>query len=1097
MNTSEAPVTTPSPVNPCSLDPKWWYFLISSGCSLLGGIVFILILRGIKLLITKIICPNTNEDGERTDEVNTAVMFYLRLKRRCEELVASQNALGKLLTGLHVICSIGSFIIYIIDADDEDNLESCIHWIDDPMQIVDSAFNLYFLLHFVIRFIGNRDKLLAWVSILSLIDHFTVPPMIVAMVIQRNWLGLRFLRAFGLIGLSNMLQAWNIIRSKTSIRLAQLLSLFMAIWLAGAGVMHLFETTGDFWVEEVEKRSISNNPYMLWCYFLIVTMSTVGYGDYAPATTLGRIFTIIFIMTALGFFASCIPEIVEGISDKKGMIWKGSYKRQYGEKTVVVCGHLTKETVKTFLKDFLHKDRVVDKHLKVIFLGCDQPDLEMEALLKHYMLSVIYFQGTVMNINDLERIRIKEAIACLILSNKHCTDPEQEDASAIMKVIALKDYDPEVRVVVQLLNYQNKGHLLTIPNWSPSRGDKVVCLSELKLGFMAQSCIAPGFSTLLANLFTLTSYKEKQIEEDDDIEMKRPNAKQLLFRHKRTLTWQEHYKRSAAFEMYTSRFSQSFHGLTFKQAAELCYRSLDLLLMAIDVPPDEFGNRSVVINPTNEYFIDQDTDGFFVAQDETEVRRVRFYCTRCHKDTAKIKFRPCKCVKTGMHEPKNKSEQLRTSGLLYDVEKGKGVQSNVFYDINDDTEVHMGDLNKNTNESFMPGLGEANERALTASNDSINDDKLDTTGLFYWCQDHDMDDVVMTYQQAASKHFSNHVVLCLFAESDSPLIGLCSFIMPLRASNLRAIDIKPILIIGNLDYLKREWTNIMNFPQVYILSTNYVPSLTKTIHIGNSQGSPLSRAYLRAANIFECSMCVVLTARKNMTEMSLADKEAILCTLNIKTMPKDIMAGRSVHGVDDAPGERILTITELANDYNVQYLEQDDDTDDVEIFMAQPYACGKVFTSTLLDSLMSTTYHNQNALAFIRALVTGGVTTQVEQIYAEGFGLIAGDRVNPQGRNRTRVSQVDFEDERFVQFQNGCTFEELWLYAIRKFGIILIGLYRLLYPSQPNAFKRFVITLPAKEMSILPSDKFFLLEPFVPTRKMSSNVEVEEQNTVL
>jgi hypothetical protein len=58
-------------------------------------------------------------------------------------------------------------------------------------------------------------------------------------------------------------------------------------------------------------------------------------------------------------------------------------------------------------------------------------------------------------------------------------------------------------------------------------------------------------------------------------------------------------------------------------------------------------------------------------------------------------------------------------------------------------------------------------------------------------------------------------------------------------------------------------------------------------------------------------------------------------------------------------------------------------------------------------------------LAFIRALVTGGVTTQVEQIYAEGFGLISGDRVNPQGRNRTRVSQIDFKDERFAQFEVG------------------------------------------------------------------------------
>lgn len=34
-----------------------------------------------------------------------------------------------------------------------------------------------------------------------------------------------------------------------------------------------------------------------------------------------------------------------------------------------------------------------------------------------------------------------------------------------------------------------------------------MCLAELKLGFIAQSCLAPGFSTLLANLFTMRSYK--------------------------------------------------------------------------------------------------------------------------------------------------------------------------------------------------------------------------------------------------------------------------------------------------------------------------------------------------------------------------------------------------------------------------------------------------------------------------------------------------------------------------------------------------------------------------------------------------------------
>ena len=52
-----------------------------------------------------------------------------------------------------------------------------------------------------------------------------------------------------------------------------------------------------------------------------------------------------------------------------------------------------------------------------------------------------------------------------------------------------------------------QAYLLNIPSWDWKRGDDTVCLAELKLGFIAQSCLAQGFSTLMANLFTMRSYK--------------------------------------------------------------------------------------------------------------------------------------------------------------------------------------------------------------------------------------------------------------------------------------------------------------------------------------------------------------------------------------------------------------------------------------------------------------------------------------------------------------------------------------------------------------------------------------------------------------
>ncbi|GIX79914.1 calcium-activated potassium channel slo-1 [Caerostris extrusa] len=57
------------------------------------------------------------------------------------------------------------------------------------------------------------------------------------------------------------------------------------------------------------------------------------------------------------------------------------------------------------------------------------------------------------------------------------------------------------------MQYHNKAYLLNIPSWNWKNGDDVICLAELKLGFIAQSCLAPGFSTMVANLFAMRSYK--------------------------------------------------------------------------------------------------------------------------------------------------------------------------------------------------------------------------------------------------------------------------------------------------------------------------------------------------------------------------------------------------------------------------------------------------------------------------------------------------------------------------------------------------------------------------------------------------------------
>ena len=53
-------------------------------------------------------------------------------------------------------------------------------------------------------------------------------------------------------------------------------------------------------------------------YFCVMTMSTIGYGDFTPTTDLSKGFTIIYTLLSIGIFAGVITKIVAVImSDKK------------------------------------------------------------------------------------------------------------------------------------------------------------------------------------------------------------------------------------------------------------------------------------------------------------------------------------------------------------------------------------------------------------------------------------------------------------------------------------------------------------------------------------------------------------------------------------------------------------------------------------------------------------------------------------------------------------------------------------------------------------------------------------------------------------
>ncbi|XP_024872593.1 calcium-activated potassium channel slo isoform X29 [Temnothorax americanus] len=1111
--------TVQPPVEGCLKERKWWCFLLSSIFTFLAGLLIVLLWRAFAILCCRKE-PELSPNDPKQKEQKTARQnkefegtFMTEAKDWAGELISGQTTTGRILVVLVFILSIASLIIYFIDASSE-VVERCQKWSNNITQQIDLAFNIFFMVYFFIRFIAASDKLWFMLEMYSFVDYFTIPPSFVSIYLDRTWIGLRFLRALRLMTVPDILQYLNILKTSSSIRLAQLVSIFISVWLTAAGIIHLLENSGD----PFEFTNPQQLSYWTCVYFLIVTMSTVGYGDVYCQTVLGRTFLVFFLLVGLAIFASCIPEIIDliGTRNKYG----GTLKNERGRRHIVVCGHITYESVSHFLKDFLHEDRE-DVDVEVVFLHRKPPDLELEGLFKRHFTTVEFFQGTIMNPIDLQRVKVHDADACLVLANKYCQDPDAEDAANIMRVISIKNYSDDIRVIIQLMQYHNKAYLLNIPSWDWKQGDDVICLAELKLGFIAQSCLAPGFSTMMANLFAMRSFKTS------------PD----------TQAWQNDYLQGTGCEMYTETLSPSFTGMTFPQASELCFTKLKLLLLAIEIKGEGGSDSKISINPRGAK-IAANTQGFFIAQSADEVKRAWFYCKACHdeiKDETLIK--KCKC--------KNLGQQQRSWGRDLVATFRKGVRAvqmvgraseisrerddpNVMRNhrnsvgmtlINSTKQVNKvkPNVNRATNDSLSSPNQQYNQRSQEESayagyhlayevkklmptsrasggtnvNNNgglqvgIADDqakdfdfektemKYDSTGMFHWSPSRNLEDCILDRNQAAMTVLNGHVVVCLFADPDSPLIGLRNLVMPLRASNFHYHELKHVVIVGSVDYIRREWKMLQNLPKISVLN-----------------GSPLSRADLRAVNVNLCDMCCILSAKvPSNDDPTLADKEAILASLNIKAMTFDDTIG--VLSQVGSPivlqrrgsvyGANVPMITELVNDSNVQFLDQDDDDDpDTELYLTQPFACGTAFAVSVLDSLMSTTYFNQNALTLIRSLITGGATPELELILAEGAGLRGGYSTadSLSNRDRCRVGQIALYDGPLAQYGEGGKYGDLFVAALKSYGMLCIGLYRYRFRDTSSSCdassKRYVITNPPDDFTLLPTDQVFVLMQFDP-----------------
>jgi hypothetical protein len=82
-------------------------------------------------------------------------------------------------------------------------------------------------------------------------------------------------------------------------------------WLIGAVVVILI--VGATFYHFVEGWKLLDS-----FYFCAITLATIGYGDFAPKTDLGKLFTVFYVFTGLGVIAAYIE-----------IVWREGLQRRY------------------------------------------------------------------------------------------------------------------------------------------------------------------------------------------------------------------------------------------------------------------------------------------------------------------------------------------------------------------------------------------------------------------------------------------------------------------------------------------------------------------------------------------------------------------------------------------------------------------------------------------------------------------------------------------------------------------------------------------------------------------------------------------------
>ena len=318
-------------------------------------------------------------------------------------------------------------------------------------------------------------------------------------------------------------------------------------------------------------------------YMLLITITTVGYGDFSPGTWLGRALTLVVIFTVLLYLPGTVGEMLETF--KESGIYSKSVHSLSASKYIVVC--LSSPRLH-FLLDFLNEvDAQENTRLGTVILSPIVADRMVDTRLSstRWRKRVIMLTGSALRPLDLDRAGVKKCTACFVISDRHSDEPEASDQETILRAHSIHSYAPKSKLYIYLLKVENKPLV--------SFAQNVVCEGELKHAIYAANCVCPGFSTFISLLLHTTSAA--------------PRGENAVYNY---CSGNEIYD----IKLRDSVLLKDMIGVKFINAALFIHKKYGILLIAIQ----KHDTNDMILNPGKKITLEPEDRLFYLSQTNEE-----------------------------------------------------------------------------------------------------------------------------------------------------------------------------------------------------------------------------------------------------------------------------------------------------------------------------------------------------------------------------------------------------------------------------------------------------------------------------------------------